>query len=228
MKAMILAAGLGTRMRPLTLKTPKPLLKVDGVPLIEYHVRRLVAAGFRQIVINHAWLGEQIEDYLGDGSRWGAEIAYSAEGEPLETAGGICKALPLLVDTDEESFLVVNGDVFTNYPFKQLHPYAGKTHLVLVDNPGHNPAGDFKLESGWLSSEVGQAYTFSGISILNARLFAGVDRGEAAALAPLLRSAIARGIVSGEYFSGYWADVGTPQRLQEIDKRVRGREIDGI
>ena len=133
MKAMILAAGKGERMRPLTLTTPKPLVRAGGVPLIEYHLRALAAAGFTEIVINHAWLGQQIEDYLGDGSRYGVSIRYSAEGEPLETGGGIFRALPLLGD---EAFLVVNGDIWTDYDFSVLHqPIAGLAHLVLADNP---------------------------------------------------------------------------------------------
>ena len=143
MKAMILAAGKGERMRPLTLTTPKPLVRAGGVPLIEYHLRALAAAGFTDIVINHAWLGQQIEDYLGDGSRYGVSIQYSAEGEPLETGGGIFRALPLLGD---EAFLVVNGDIWTDYDFSVLHPsITGLAHLVLADNPAHHPTGDFSL-----------------------------------------------------------------------------------
>ncbi|MEE4465255.1 sugar phosphate nucleotidyltransferase, partial [Azotobacter chroococcum] len=146
MKAMILAAGKGERLRPLTLHTPKPLVRAGGVPLIEYHVRALAAAGFRELVINHAWLGAQIEAYLGDGARFGVRIAYSAEGEPLETGGGIQRALPLL---GEAPFLLVNGDIWTDYAFAELRrPLAGLAHLVLVDNPAHHPEGDFCLEAG--------------------------------------------------------------------------------
>lgn len=228
-KAMILAAGLGTRMRPLTLKTPKPLLKVNGVPLIEYHVRRLVAAGIKQIVINHAWLGSQIEEYLGYGEKFGVSIEYSAEIEPLETAGGMRLALSKLTADGEDCFLVVNGDVFTNYPFKRLlNEVKGKSHLVLVENPEHNPSGDFYLDQGMLNSSAGERYTFSGVSVLSAELFNKLPHGEAAPLAPILRAAIKRGEVSGELYNGYWADVGTPERLQEIDKLLREQKIDGL
>ncbi|MCP4598493.1 N-acetylmuramate alpha-1-phosphate uridylyltransferase MurU [Neptuniibacter sp.] len=228
MKAMILAAGLGTRMRPLTLDTPKPLLKVNGVPLIEYHIRRLVEAGITELVINHAWLGDQIEAYLGDGSRFGASIIYSRETEPLETAGGIRKALSALTCSGEESFIIVNGDIFTNFPFSQLRGVAGQNHLVLVNNPEHNPKGDFYLNEGALHPTMGECYTFSGISVLSADMFADLPQEQAAPLAPLLREAIERGEVTGELYSGYWVDVGTPQRLQEIDNLVREQKIDGL
>ena len=229
MKAMILAAGLGTRMRPLTLKTPKPLLPLNGKPLIEYHVQRLVEAGFVDIVINHAWLGEQIEEYLGNGSQYGANIQYSAEGDPLETAGGIRQALPLLVEDNCEQFVVVNGDVFTNYPFAQLKDVSTKgSHLVLVPNPEHNPAGDFVLENDQVISEGADRYTFSGISVLSADMFHHLPAGEPAALAPILRNEIDKGCVSGELFTGYWADVGTPQRLKEIELLLKEQQIDGL
>ncbi|WP_027858134.1 N-acetylmuramate alpha-1-phosphate uridylyltransferase MurU [Marinobacterium jannaschii] len=229
MKAMILAAGEGRRMRPLTLSKPKPLLPVAGKPLIEYHLQRLQQAGFRELVVNHAWLGEQLVSFLADSRREGLKISLSAETQALETAGGICKALPLLADAGE-SFVVVNGDVFTNYPFTQLRPLpAGKlAHLILVENPAHNPQGDFNLSAGMLNDNSGPRYTFSGISVLSPQLFAGLNAGEPAALGPLLRRAIAAGQVSGEYFDGFWTDVGTPQRLAEVEQMVLENRIDGV
>ncbi|WP_372831304.1 N-acetylmuramate alpha-1-phosphate uridylyltransferase MurU [Pontibacterium sp.] len=229
MRAMILAAGLGTRMRPLTLDTPKPLLKIADQPMIEHHILRLKAAGFTYLVINHAWLGEQIEAYLGDGQRLGVEIVYSAESEPLETAGGIAKALPLLSPDGQSLFAVINGDIFCDYPFAQL-PLTLEApkiaHLVLVDNPEHNPAGDFALQAGRVVDDSDESadtrkLTFSGISVLSPALFDGIQAGEKAALAPLLRTAISEGKVSGEHHPGYWVDVGTPERLTEVDQFVR-------
>ncbi|MGE8497668.1 MAG: N-acetylmuramate alpha-1-phosphate uridylyltransferase MurU [Pseudomonas sp.] len=217
MKAMILAAGKGERLRPLTLHTPKPLVRAAGVPLIEYHIRALAAAGFRELVINHAWLGQQIEDYLGDGTQFGVSIRYSAEGEPLETGGGIFRALPLLGD---EPFLVVNGDVYCDYPFAHLQqPLDGLAHLVLVDNPAHHPAGDFSLQQGRVSDGVGEGdcLTYSGIAVLSPALFAECQSG-AFKLAPLLREAMADNRVSGEHFSGHWIDVGTHERLAEVEQ----------
>ena len=235
MRAMILASGLGTRMRPLTLSTPKPLLKIADIPLIEHHIMRLREAGFTELVINHAWLGEQIEAYLGDGKHLGVQIVYSAESEPLETAGGIKKALSMLSPDGVSSFAVINGDIFSHYPFAQLPrtlDASKMAHLVLVDNPEHNLTGDFWLQGGDVLSEgvadVGhaQCLTFSGISVLSPALFGDVSDGEKAALAPLLRAAIARGQVIGEHHTGYWVDVGTPERLQEVDQFVR--EQNGI
>lgn len=221
MKAMILAAGKGERLRPLTLHTPKPLVRAGGVPLIEYHLRALAAAGFTEVVINHAWLGQQIEDHLGDGSRFGLSIAYSAEGEPLETGGGIFQALPLL---GVEPFLVVNGDIWTDYDFHQLRqPLEGLAHLVLVDNPPHHPTGDFALQAGAVSEAAGSVrLTYSGIAVLHPALFAGCSAG-AFKLAPLLRQAMASGKVSGERFAGLWVDVGTHERLAEVEALVQGR-----
>lgn len=227
---MILAAGLGKRMRPLTLTTPKPLLPVNGLPLIGYHIQRLRDAGITELVINHAWLGEQLEASLGDGDRFDVSIRYSAEGEPLETAGGIRQALPLLVQGDEP-FLVINGDVFCNYPFGRLVNFDlsdDLAHLVLVDNPEHNAGGDFCLQGNRVVASSEDALTFSGISCLSPRLFDGVVAGQPAALAPLLRDAISQGRVSGEHFSGFWADIGTPQRLSEIDHAVREGAISGL
>lgn len=222
MKAMILAAGKGERMRPLTLHTPKPLVPVAGVPLIEYHLRALAAAGFTEVVINHAWLGRQIEDHLGDGSRWGLSIRFSPEGEPLETGGGIFKALPLL---GEAPFLLVNGDIWTDYDFARLRqPLHGLAHLVLVDNPGHHGAGDFRLAGDQVEDGAGapDTLTFSGISVLDPALFAGCQAG-AFKLAPLLRQAMAAGRVSGEHFRGHWVDVGTLERLAEVERLLAER-----
>lgn len=222
MKAMILAAGKGERLRPLTLHTPKPLVRAAGVPLIEYHVRALAAAGFTELVINHAWLGQQIEDYLGDGARFGVRIVYSAEGEPLETGGGIFKALPLLGD---QPFVLVNGDIFTDYPFAQLRrPLSGLAHLVLVANPTHHAGGDFCLQGGQVSdAQAGEGnLTYSGLAVLSPALFAECQPG-AFKLAPLLRQAMAAGQVSGEQFAGCWVDVGTHERLAEVERLLEAR-----
>jgi MurNAc alpha-1-phosphate uridylyltransferase len=230
MRAMILAAGRGERMRPLTDHTPKPLLPVGGKPLIVWHIERLVAAGITELVINHAHLGQQIEDALGDGSRFGASIRYSPEAAALETAGGIANALPLLGD---EVFAVVNGDVWCDYDFARLVELAAGlqsshdlAHLVLVNNPEHHPNGDFPLEGGRISttSPAFAKFTFSGIGLYRPALFDGIARGSAAPLAPLLRVAIAEGRVSGEHHAGRWVDVGTPRRLAELDKEVRASQ----
>ena len=216
MKAMILAAGKGERLRPLTLHTPKPLVRAGGVPLIEYHLRALKLAGFTEVVINHAWLGQQIEDYLGDGRQLGLNIRYSPEGEPLETGGGIFRALPLLGD---EPFLVVNGDIWTDCDFAGLNrSIDGLAHLVLVDNPAHHPAGDFALINGLVIDDASlPRLTYSGIAILHPDLFAGCSEG-AFKLAPLLRDAMASGRVSGEHLAGRWVDVGTHERLAEVEQ----------
>lgn len=222
MKAMILAAGKGERMRPLTLHTPKPLLPVAGQPLIEYHLRALAAAGFTEVVINHAWLGQQIEEHLGDGSRFGLSIRYSPEGEPLETGGGIFKALPLL---GEGPFLLVNGDVWTDYDLARLRaPLPGLAHLVLVDNPGHHGRGDFRLQGTQVvdGDDAPGTLTFSGLSVLHPALFDGCQPG-AFKLAPLLRQAMAAGQVSGEHYLGRWVDVGTQERLAEVERLIGER-----
>ena len=222
MKAMILAAGKGERMRPLTLTTPKPLVRAAGVPLIEYHLKALAVAGFTEIVINHAWLGQQIEDYLGDGSRFGVSIAYSSEGEPLETGGGIFRALPLLGD---DAFVVVNGDIWTDYDFSALRqPLVGQAHLVLADNPAHHPNGDFNLIAGQVqdAGSAADTLTYSGIAVLHPVLFNGCADG-AFKLAPLLRKAIADGQVSGEHWRGHWIDVGTHERLAEVETLLEAR-----
>lgn len=210
MKAMILAAGKGERMRPLTLHTPKPLLPVAGKALIEYHIEALAAAGITGLVINHAWLGQQVEQALGDGSRYGVSIVYSRETEPLETGGGILRALPLLGD---DPFVLVNGDIWADYDFARLPQQPdGLAHLVLVDNPEHHGGGDFALEQGQVRSAGASMLTYSGIAVLHPRLFAGCAGG-AFRLAPLLRAAMEEGLVSGEHFAGRWLDVGTVERL---------------
>ena len=218
MKAMILAAGLGTRMRPLTDHTPKPLLKAGGKPLIVWHIERLRAAGFSELVINHAWLGEQLEQALGDGADFGVRITWSREGTPLETAGGIRRALPLLGDGP---FLVVNGDIWVDLDFAHLRqPPKGLAHLVLVDNPAHHPNGDFQLGSdGKVRDNGAHRLTFSGIGVYQPGLFESLAEGEAR-LAPLLREAMARDQVTGEHFTGQWWDIGTPERLSELDQRL--------
>jgi MurNAc alpha-1-phosphate uridylyltransferase len=221
MKAMILAAGRGERMRPLTDATPKPLLAAGGKPLIVWHIEALVRAGVRDIVINHAHLGRMIETALGDGARFGARIRYSPEGEALETAGGIAKALPLL---GEAPFLVVNGDIFCDYDFAALPGLAAGdlAHLVLVPNPPHHPHGDFALAGNRVTAPPPAPglplHTFSGIGLYRPALFAGIARGEKAKLAPLLLAAMRAGRVGGELHAGRWTDVGTPGRLEELDQ----------
>ncbi len=215
MKAMILAAGLGSRMRPLTDRTPKPMLRVAGVPLIEYHVRNCVRAGIREIVINHAYLGEQIEAYLGDGSRFDCAIAYSREGEPLDTGGGIFRALPLLGD---DPFIAMNADVWTDYPLAALLDHKpSHAHLVMTDNPPQHPHGDFYLQDGVLAdSGVGSRLTWTGLRVISPALFTGCVDG-VFSIVPLLKRAMSEGLVSGEYYGGRWFDIGTPERLHEIN-----------
>ena len=215
MKAMILAAGRGERMRPLTDHTPKPLLKVAGCALIEHTISQLVAGGYTDIVINHAHLGQQIVDYLGDGQRYGANIQYSPEGElGLETAGGIINALPLL---GQGVFLVVNADIATDFPYAQLHKLKlDLAHLVLIDNPAHHPQGDFGLDNhGQIGMHLSERLTFSGIGLYHTDLFKGLESGSRK-LGVLLREAIEAGRVSGQYFPGFWMDIGTPERLQAL------------
>lgn len=216
---MILAAGRGERMRPLTDITPKPLLPVAGKPLIVWHLERLARAGIRDIVINHAHFGEQIEALLGDGAAWGVRIDYSAEPPgALETAGGIANALPLLGDAP---FLVVNGDIFCDWDFARACATDALAHLVLVDNPPHHPAGDFSLEHEKVGAGGTAKLTFSGIGIYRPELFASIPHGQPAKLAPLLRDAIAAGRVTGERHDGRWEDVGTPERLAALDAEIR-------
>ncbi len=221
MKAMILAAGRGERMRPLTDHMPKPLLAVGGKPLIVWHIERLASAGFRDIVINHAHLGSQIEGALGNGSRFGVSIRYSPEAGALETAGGIANALPLLGDAP---FLVVNGDVYIDCDFASLKDRLSEKQLawlLLVDNPAHNPDGDFTLIDGQVAEHGAPMYTFSGIGIYRPALFGSVVCGSKAKLAPLLRLAMADGKVGGMHYAGRWTDVGTPQRLLELDLELK-------
>jgi MurNAc alpha-1-phosphate uridylyltransferase len=215
---MILAAGRGERMRPLTDRVPKPLLEVGGRSLIEHHLDALARAGFRDVVVNLAHQGPQIREALGDGAAHGLRIQYSDESpEALETGGGIFRALPLLGDGP---FLVVNGDVWTDYPFRARElPESRLAHLVLVDNPQHHPEGDFRLDDGRLSNAGGPRLTFAGIGYYRAALFAGCRDG-AFPLAPLLRAACDLGLVSGEHHRGAWTDVGTPERLDALRRRL--------
>lgn len=236
---MILAAGLGNRMRPLTEHTPKPLLQVGGKPLIVWHIEALRAASITDIVINTAWLGHKLEAALGDGRRYGVSIRWShePEGKPLETAGGIVQALPLL---GHDPFMLVNGDIWLRQRFTPLRDAlaAGRqAHLVLVDNPAHNPAGDFLLACGEQTPEPGARHalsavdgtpgrrlTYAGLAVYSPSLFEGLPRG-VRPLAPLLKEAIADGLVTGEYSSGPWVDVGTPARLQELDAAIMAGTI---
>lgn len=229
MKAMILAAGRGERMRPLTDLTPKPLLQAGGKPLIVWIIERLARAGLTDLVINHAHLGAQIEQALGDGRGWGVSITYSPERLALETAGGIAQALPVLGD---EPFVVVNGDVFSDFDFAALaaraHTLASDlAHIVLVDNPAHHPAGDFALQAHDRVADAEPRLTFAGIGLYQPALFAEIARGHKARLAPLLRKAIAQKRLGGEYYPGTWLDIGSVDRLQVLDQSLReGRRPD--
>jgi N-acetyl-alpha-D-muramate 1-phosphate uridylyltransferase len=227
-KVMILAAGRGERMRPLTDTIPKPLLQADGKALIEYHLVNLACAGFTDIVINHAYLGEIIESTLGDGERYGVNINYSHEPLVLETAGGIANALPLLTNqSKQQPFLVINGDVYCELDFTlllpvlqrmQADPAASLAHLILVDNPTHHPEGDFALDKNQIKLTGSKRLTFSGIGIYQPKLFSDVKQNTPTKLAPLLRQAINDGKVSGEYFSEIWIDVGTSERLNYLNR----------
>lgn len=221
MKAMILAAGRGERMRPLTDRVPKPLLRVGGRCLIEYHIASLVRAGIHEVVINLGHLGEKIEDFLQDGRRYGIAIRYSREEERvLDTGGGILHALPLL---GPEPFVVINGDIFTDFPFERLSMRPdGLAHLVLVANPSHHPRGDFALVGGQVREGGAPQLTFSGVGVYRPELFADRSAG-VFPLAPLLRHAIAKKQVSGERYEGVWRDIGTPQRLAELESCLEGR-----
>ncbi|MCU7799372.1 MAG: nucleotidyltransferase family protein [gamma proteobacterium symbiont of Lucinoma myriamae] len=232
MKAMILAAGRGERMRPLTDTVPKPLLQIADKSLIEYHIEALVKAGITELVINHAWLGEKIEAQLGDGSRYDANIQYSHEQQALETTGGIKHALHLF---DNEPFIVVNGDVFSDYPFAQLISSSEclltssssndiMAHLVLIINPDHNVNGDFYCSDSIVSDQPkappAKRYTFSGIACYHPDFFHSIEAGKQA-LAPMLRTAMATQQVSGEIYQGNWWDIGTPERLEELNRRFK-------
>lgn len=221
MKVMLLAAGRGERMRPLTDATPKPLLKAGPRTLIEHHLHALASAGHRDIVINVAWLGEQIQRHVGDGSRYGASVTYSEEPyPPLETAGGIVQALPLL---GEAPFAVINADIWTDYPFERLPLHIeGLAHLILVDNPEHHRQGDFALANHIVLSEGETRYTYSGMGVYHPRMFASLTPGRRP-LAPLLREAMQQRQVTGEHYAGRWRDIGTPERLTELDAQLSAK-----
>lgn len=224
MKAMILAAGRGERLRPLTDHCPKPLLEVAGKPLIVHHLERLAAAGVREIVINLSWLGEQIRARLGDGRALGVSIAYSAEPEgALETAGGIVQALPLLGD---QAFAVIAGDVLCDFPYQRLQAPTGGDlgHLIMIDNPAHHPGGDFALVDGRLRSAGQPRLTFSGIAVYSPALFAELAPGRRA-LRPVFEAAIAANRLSAEHYAGFWSDIGTLERLQAAQQAFRARPV---
>jgi MurNAc alpha-1-phosphate uridylyltransferase len=223
MKAMILAAGRGERMRPLTDDTPKPLLEVAGKPLIVWTIEALARADLRELVINVSHLGERIERALGGGGRWDVQIRYSREAEALETAGGIARALPLL---GASPFIVVNGDIHTDFDFRGLRDHAPDggerlAHLVLVDNPAHHPAGDFALSGHHVANDGARRYTFSGIGIYHPHLYSDIAAGAKPQLATVLRPQIDARRVTGEHYAGSWADVGTPERLAALDQSLR-------
>lgn len=227
MKAMILAAGRGERMRPLTDRAPKALLEAGGRPLIAHLIERLAHAGYDELVVNVSHLAPLIERELGDGARYGVRIVYSRESQPLETGGGIAYAMPLL---GAAPFVVVNGDIYSDFDFARLAPAVAAlatgtllAHLVLVDNPSHHPGGDFALDAGKVAADGPARLTFSGIGAYAPALFAGVPRGERRQLVALLRPAMARGLVSGERHHGTWMDVGTPQRLAELEVLLAAR-----
>lgn len=224
MKAMILAAGLGNRMRPLTLYTPKPLLEVGGKALIVWHIEKLKKIGVTEIVINSAWLADKLISSLGDGSQFGVDIRWTREDEGLETAGGIINALPLL---GTDPFILVNGDVWTTMDFEALRHIKlndDLAHLVLVDNPKQHPEGDFTLFDGraftFDQDVTGENLTFSGVSVIHPKLFDGLEPGKRP-LAPLLKQAMQNQKISGEKLKGAWVDVGTPERLMELDLQIR-------
>jgi len=221
--AMVLAAGRGERMRPLTDFTPKPLLEVGGESLIVRHITKLAATGFKRIIVNHAYFGEQIEAALGDGARWGVTIAFSAEIEALETAGGIANALGLI---GVDAFAVVNSDVYSDYDYDKLSVATSIlsrssnqiAHLVLVDNPAHHPHGDFGLDSGTVVTMAADKLTFSGIAAYRREMFESISPGEKKPLAPLIQEQIRTRRVSGEHYTGRWADIGTPERLASLNE----------
>ncbi|NWK53286.1 nucleotidyltransferase family protein [Acinetobacter sp. SwsAc5] len=224
MKAMILAAGMGNRMRPLTLHTPKPLLEVGGKPLIVWHIEKLQKMGVQEIVINTAWLGEKLADTLGDGSQFGVKILWSHEGEGLETAGGIINALPLL---GNEPFILVNGDVWTTMDFAPLlnvQLQDDLAHLVLVENPVQHPQGDFTLAANkaytFEQARSGENLTYSGVAVMHPQMFNGLESGKRP-LAPLLKQAMQQEKISAQKLQGVWVDVGTPERLNALDQQIQ-------
>ncbi len=217
-KAMILAAGRGERMRPLTDTLPKPLLKVDGKALIEYHIEALKAAGIKDILINTAWLGDIIPEYLGDGSYWRVNLSYSHEEVALETAGGIRKALDFF---EGEPFVVVNGDVWSDFDFSLLNKPKAKAHLVLVPNPEQHPKGDFGLDNGTVLAQNEVQYTFSGIGVYQPEIFADLVIDKAEPLAPILRGLMQYQQVTGQLYQGQWRDIGTPERLDMLNKEFQ-------
>ena len=214
---MILAAGRGERMRPLTDHIPKPLLEVAGKPLIIWHLEKLAKANFEEVIINHAHLGGMIEAYIGDGSRWNLKVTYSREGSPLETAGGIKKALPLIGD---QPFLVVNADIYTDFNFatiKNRNLNDCKGHLVMVKNPKQHPDGDFFLQNNQIEREGKERLTFSGIAVYQPKIFEDINIEPVAKLAPILKKLIDAECISGEAYQGLWFDIGTPERLNEVN-----------
>ncbi len=223
---MILAAGRGERMRPLTDTCPKPLLKVNGIPLIEYHIKNLAAAGITDIVINHAWLGQKLVDYLADGKQFSVNITYSEEPVALETAGGIIKALPLLANNEQDTFIVVNGDVYCDYNFNDLPKLASEfdAHLLLVRNPEHNAKGDFQLAGNKLINLIDNqqtTYTFSGIALYKKRFFSqnvAEELHSVAPLAPMLKAGAQTGKITANVIDNAWTDVGTPERLAQLNQ----------
>jgi MurNAc alpha-1-phosphate uridylyltransferase len=231
MKAMILAAGRGERMRPLTDNCPKPLLKINGIPLIEYHIKNLVAAGIQNIVINHAWLGQEIVNYLGCGKQFLAKISYSEEPVALETAGGIIKALPMLTEHEDDVFMVINADIYCDYNLKKLPLLSAdcNAHLLLVENPEHNRQGDFLLVEGMLANPQNNqqvTYTFSGIALYRKSFFEQestsghkvlMSQQAVRALAPMLRAAADQQKISASVTDTAWTDVGTPERLVRLN-----------
>lgn len=220
MRAMILAAGRGSRMRPLTDNQPKPLLPVDDKPLLVYHLEKLAAAGVKEVVINHAWHGEQIESFVGDGSQWGLQVSLSAEPEGgLETAGGIIKALPLLGD---DPFWVINGDIWTDWDYRDLPADLEPellAHLIMVDNPVHHPDGDFGIENGLLVNKGVENKTFSGVGLYRKELLAPYPEGKQA-LKPFFDKAITQRKIAASCWSGRWTDVGTPERLHQLNQQL--------
>jgi len=231
-QAMILAAGKGTRLRPLTLETPKPLVEVGGQPLIIWHIKALQAAGITDITINASWLADKLMGTLGDGTQFGVQLHWSLEAdEPLETAGGIFKALQT-GKLKNEPFILVNSDVWTTFDFSQLVTYElsadQRAHLLLIDNPEHNEGGDFAINNGLASEQtIGEAdkYTFAGISVVSPRLVDGLVSGQSAALGPLLRHAMIKFQVTAEIMPDNWIDVGTPERLEQVNTFIENKGV---